>query len=79
MKHSIQLPACPIKVLINDSLPQLIRQMNCVSIFGLNSQPAGLSLKHQQRGATEESATMYQEPLPDNNISVNSAITLQEA
>ena len=75
MKHGIQLPACPIKVL-NSEFPTPADKTNeCVSIFAPNSQSEGLSLKDQQRRATEENATMFKEPLPDN-ININSAITL---
>ena len=53
------------KIIIHFRSPVLVAQ---------NSQ----SLKDQQCRATEESATMYKDPLPNNNISINPAITLQE-
>ena len=78
MKHGIQLHACPINILNNEFPTPADTAIGFVSIVALNSQSEGLSLKDQQRRATEESATMYKEPFPDNNISINSAITLQE-
>ena len=77
MKHGIQLHACPIKVLNNEFPTPADKANECVSIFAQNSQSEGLSLKDQQHSATEESATMYKDPLSDN-ISINSVITLRE-